>query len=108
MEYSFYGDDDGLHLALFNRGTHQKQIVTGSSIALPEIDRTAAKICKILAAKNVRARDLKSVIVRCSQSGQCVAAIFTRNADFRQFKELAEVCKGVAVYFSNPKARPAY
>ena len=48
MEYSFFGDDSGLHLALFNRGTHHKQIVSGSSIARKEIDETANKICKIL------------------------------------------------------------
>lgn len=36
-----------MHLALFNRGTHQKQIVQSSSIARPEIDATANKICQI-------------------------------------------------------------
>jgi 23S rRNA (uracil1939-C5)-methyltransferase len=104
MEYSFWGDDDGLHLALFNRGTHQKQIVTGSSIARPEIDKTANAICRILDAHKIRAGDLKSVVVRCSQDGETVAAIFTRNPEFPEIEELKDVCKGLAVYFSNPKS----
>lgn len=104
MEYSFYGDDDGLHLALFNRGTHRKQIVDGSSIARPEIDATARKIRDVLRAQSVRAGDLKSVVIRCNQAGECVVAIFTRNPEFPQFAELKTVAKGVAVYFSNPKS----
>lgn len=104
MEYSFYGDDDGLHLALFNRGTHQKQIVQGSSIARPEIDETANAICDILQSRNIRASDLKSVIVRCNQAGDTVAALFTRNESFPEIEEFKDVCKGVAVYFSNPKS----
>jgi 23S rRNA (uracil1939-C5)-methyltransferase len=104
MEYSFYGDDDGLHLALFNRGTHQKQIVTGSSIARPEIDATANAICSVLDKAGVRAGDLKSVIVRCNQAGERVAAIFTRNESMPKIAELEGICKGLAMYFSNPKS----
>ncbi len=104
MEYSFWGDDDGLHLALFNRGTHQKQIVEGSSIARPEIDLVANAICAVLNSKKLRAGDLKSVIVRCNAAGECVAALFTRNEKLYEFPELAEICKGIAVYYSNPKS----
>ncbi len=104
MEYSFWGDDDGLHLALYNRGTHRKQIVTGSSIARPEIDRTANAICANLNQAGIRAGDLKSLIVRCNQAGECVAALFTRNEKLLQIAELGDVCKGVVVYFSNPKS----
>lgn len=104
MEYSFWGDDDGLHLALYNRGTHQKQVVQGSSIARPEIDIVANQICAVLSAKQVRAGDLKSLIVRCNQAGECVAALFTRNEAFPHYSELDEMCSGVAVYFSNPKS----
>lgn len=104
MEYSFYGDDNGLHLALFNRGSHQKQIVDGSSIARPEIDDVARKICRILNSKNIRASDLKSIMLRCDQAGNCVAAIFTRNEKFPKIKELDGVAAGLVVYFSNPKS----
>lgn len=104
MEYSFYGDEDGLHLALFSRGTHRKQIMSGSSIARVELDRTAGEICRILNDKGVRASDLKSVIVRCDQAGQTVAALFTRTEKFPKITELQEACQGIAVYFSTPKS----
>jgi 23S rRNA (uracil1939-C5)-methyltransferase len=104
MEYSFFGDDDGLHLALFNRGTHQKQIVTGSSIARPEIDEAANKLVDILSQKNIRAGDLKSVIIRCNEQGECVIALFTRAQDFPKISELENAAKGVVVVYSNPKS----
>jgi 23S rRNA (uracil1939-C5)-methyltransferase len=102
MEYSFFGDEQGLHLALFNRGSHRKQIVAGSSIARPEIDKAAQSICKILSDSGVRAGDLKSLIIRCNQSGECVAALITRNESFGKIDDLKDVCKGLIVVFSNP------
>lgn len=104
MEYSFYGDESGLHLALFNRGTHSKQIISGSSIARPEINAVANKICDILDKNNIRASDLKSIILRCNVEGEVVAAIFTRNPKFSKISELAESCKGIVVVYSNPRS----
>jgi 23S rRNA (uracil1939-C5)-methyltransferase len=104
MEYSFWGDDDGLHLALFHRGSHGKRIITHSSIARPEVDETANKICTILDRHGIRGSQLKSVVVRCNQAGQCVAALFTKDENFPELTELSGVCLGVAVYFSNPKS----
>ena len=104
MEYSFYGDENGLHLALFNRGTHRKQITTGSSIARPEIDDAAQKICRILNEHSIRAADLKSLMLRCNQEGQVVAGLFTRDKKFPKIDTLNSVCQGIAVYYSNPKS----
>lgn len=104
MEYSFWGDDGGLHLALFNRGTHGKQTVTGSSIARPEIDKVANKLCDILNKHKFRAGDFKSVIVRCNEAGECVVALFTRNEQLPKISELEALCKGAVVCFSNPKS----
>jgi 23S rRNA (uracil1939-C5)-methyltransferase len=104
MEYSFYGDDDGVHLALFNRGTHRKQIVTGSSLARREIDEVAHKLCEILNQNKVRASDLKSVILRCDYEGKVVVALFTRDENFRRLDALEELCRGVIVVYSNPKS----
>lgn len=103
MEYSFWGDDDGLHLALFNRGSHGKQIVTGSSIARPEIDATANEICRRVQAASLRAGQLKTVIVRCNQQGETVAALFVKDEAFPK-STLDGICRGVAVNFSNPKS----
>lgn len=104
MEYSFFGDEDGLHLALFNRGTHRKQIVRGSSIARPEIDRVAQEVVAILSRAGVRAGDLKSLMLRCDKDGNVVSALFVREEKFVVLKELEKVCQGTIVCFSNPKS----
>lgn len=102
MEYSFWGDDDGIHLALYNRGSHQKQIVQGSALALPALDEGAQAVLKALPA-NTRAGDLKTIIVRCSQKSDVVAALYTKREDFYKL-ELPDGIKGLRVYYSNPKS----
>jgi 23S rRNA (uracil1939-C5)-methyltransferase len=104
MEYSFWADDDGVHLALFNRGTHGKRIVAGSSIARPEVDEAANKMCSILNEHNIRGSQLKTVVVRCNQAGETVIALFVKDESFPKIPELASVAKGVGVYYSNPKS----
>lgn len=104
MEYSFWADDDGLHLALFGRGTHQKKIIQGSSIAMPIIDETAGKIVSLLSKNGIRGSQLKTVVVRASQTGECVVALFAKDEEFPDIPELAEVSKGIVVYYSTPKS----
>lgn len=104
MEYSFWADDDGLHLALFNRGSHQKQIIQGSSIAMPVIDEVANKVVDILNGHGIRGSQLKTVVVRANQEGEAVAALFVKDESFPQLPELADICQGVAVYYSTPKS----
>ncbi len=102
MEYSFWGDDDGIHLALYNRGSHQKQIVEGSALAVPALDAGAQAVLKALPA-NTRAGDLKTIIVRCSQKGEVAAALYVKREDFYKL-ELPQGIKGLRVYYSNPKS----
>ncbi len=103
MEYSFWGDEDGLHLALHNRGSHQKTIVQGSELAMPALDKGAQAILTELQKHNPRAGDLKTIIVRCSQNGQVVASLFTKRQDFIEL-ELPDGVQGLRVYYSNPKS----
>lgn len=103
MEYSFWGDDDGLHLALHQRGSHGKQIVKGSKLALPAIDNAANQICAQLQSLDVRAGDLKTIIVRCNQAGQSVVALFVKPSSFPPL-ELPDSIQGLRVYHSNPKS----
>jgi len=107
MEYSFWGDDDGLHLALHQRGSHGKQIVQGSKLALLAVDKAANAICAQLNAlndgKGARASDLKTIIVRCDQAGNAVAALFTKLDKFKELTLPPEL-KGLRVYHSNPKS----
>lgn len=103
MEYSFWGDDDGLHLALFNRGSHHRSIVNGSELALPAVDEAAKKMLTVLQQQGVRAGDLKTIIVRATQAGAAAVSLFVKP---EQFPELAlpEGIQGLRVYHSNPKS----
>lgn len=103
MEYSFWGDDAGLHLALYRRGSHGKQIVTGSKLAIPALDTAADAVCEALSALNVRAGDLKSVIVRVQQNGRAVACLFVKPESFPELS-LPRYVDGLKVYHSNPKS----
>ncbi len=120
MEYSFWGDDDGLHLALHQRGSHGKQIVQGSALALPAVDDAARAVLAELRRLNVRASDLKTLIVRCDQSGRVVAALFVKPSKFPRLELPPQVkrplqkdsplsegggnLEGLRVYHSNPKS----
>ncbi len=103
MEYSFWGDDEGLHLALHQRGSHGKQIVQGSELALPALDAGANAVLDELQKLQPRAGDLKTIIVRVSQKGEVVAALYTKLDKFTKMS-LPSGVKGLRVYHSNPKS----
>lgn len=103
MEYSFWGDDDGLHLALHNRGSHHKTIVDGSELAQPALDAGARAVVAALNTIGIRAGDLKTVIVRSAQNGEVAAALFIKPQEFPKLA-LPEELKGLRVYHSNPKS----
>lgn len=103
MEYSFWGDDEGLHLALHRRGSHGKEVVAGSELALPAVDAAANAILAQLQRLNVRAGDLKTIIVRASQKDEAVASLFVKPQTFPKL-DLPSGIKGLRVYYSNPKS----
>lgn len=103
MEYSFWADEDGLHLALFHRGSHGKQIVKGSSIARPEIDKTAHNILAILNKNGVRGSQLKTVVIRSNTEGATVVALFVKDEQFPRL-DFSDCAQGIAIYFSTPKS----
>ncbi len=103
IEFSFYGDDDGLHFAFYNRGTHQKQIVTGSALALPAINTAAGNILAELNKIGVRASDLKSLVLRCDQQGSVTVALYVKPKSFPKI-DIPEGVQGMKVYHSNPKS----
>lgn len=104
MEYSFWGDDDGLHLALHRRGSHGKEIVEGSALAMPTLDAGARAVLQELRAMpDLRAGDLKTLIIRASQAGQVVASLFVKPDTFPELS-LPSGLQGMRVYHSNPKS----
>lgn len=103
MEYSFWGDEDGLHLALHRRGSHGKQIVQGSKLAMPPVDTAARALLDELRKLDIRAGDLKTMVVRCSQKGTAVIALYIKPDDFPDVP-LPSGLQGLRVYHSNPKS----
>lgn len=104
MEYSFWGDDDGLHLALHRRGSHGKQIVEGSMLAVPALDAGARAVLDVLRTMpDLRAGDLKTVIIRADQSGAVAASLFVKPLSFPEIS-LPSGLQGMRVYHSNPKS----
>lgn len=103
MEYSFWGDEQGLHLALHNRGSHHKTIVTGSELAMPALDRAARAMVSELQRQGVRAGDLKTIVVRCTQDEKTAVSLFVKTENFIELQKPAEV-SGLRVYHSNPKS----
>ena len=103
MEYSFWGDEQGLHLALHNRGSHHKTIVTGSALAMPALDAAGQAVVAELQKLEVRASDLKTIVVRCNQAGEAVASLFVKPTEFAELP-LPPGVKGLRVYHSNPKS----
>jgi len=104
MEYSFWADEDGLHLALFHRGSHGKRIVQGSSIAMPQIDETANRILGVLNDAGIRGSQLKTLVIRANQQGDCLAAVFVKDDMFKKLENLEGTCRGITVCYSNPKS----
>lgn len=105
MEYSFWGDDEhGLCLALFNRGSHQKVMVDGSAISMPALDEGARAIRDYLRKLEVRAGDLKSVIVRASQSGSVVASLYCKTEIDIDVSPLIGAIQGIRVWYSDPRS----
>ncbi len=103
MEYSFWGDDDGIHIALYKRGSHGKQIVSGSKLAMPAIDIAANKVLEQLNQIDIRAGDMKTIIVRCNQKDRVAASLFVKTKTFPKLV-LPNELQGLQVYYSNPKS----
>lgn len=108
MEWGFWGDNEGIHIAHFVRGSHGKVKVTGSILAKNAINTAVADIVAQLNTLTtgkaaIRAGDIKSVIIRCNQVGDSVAALFVKPKRFPKLT-LPESLQGLVVYHSNPKS----
>lgn len=99
-------DDDGeLNLAFFKRGTHTKQPVEGTSLAHPSINAAAIRIRDYLRAQNVEARKLKTLLIRCDQSGRVIAELYVKEKSFELKTSHTELgLEGFHIHFSTPKS----
>jgi 23S rRNA (uracil1939-C5)-methyltransferase len=104
MEFGFWGDENGLHLANYVRGTHSKAIVDGSALANESINIAARDIRDELNRLEIWGGKLKTVVIRTSLDGSVVAALFAKeDINLSKFK-LPRSLKGLDVYYSNPKS----
>ena len=113
VEFSWYSDvdeesgADTLDLAFFRRGSRGKVVVEGTSLAREEINKLAVAIRDLLRIKNISARQLKTLLIRSDQQGNCVWQLYTKDHLNNLFSE-EEVntlpAQGGEVIYSDPKS----
>lgn len=111
VEFSWYSEigesGDTLDLAFFRRGSKGKIVVDGTSLARPEINNLARAIRDLLRHKRVAARQLKTLLIRCDQSGSCVWQLYVKDRlpEIITADEAANLpAQGGEVIYSDPRS----
>ena len=113
VEFSWYSDTDAisgvdtLDIAFFRRGSKGKIVVDGTSLAHPNINQLATAIRDLLRTKSISARQLKTLLIRCDQQGNCVWQLYTKDRlpDIITASEADNLpAQGGEVIYSNPKS----
>lgn len=81
VEFSWWWDNEtqALDLAFFQRGGKGKCPVQGTSLVRPEINRLGLAVRDLLRGKDVEARSLKTLLIRCGQDGRCVWQLYVKD-----------------------------
>ena len=98
---------DTLDLAFFRRGSKGKIVVNGTSLARPEINNLARAIRDLLRHKHVSARQLKTLLIRCDQSGSCVWQLYVKDRlpEIITADEAAKLpAQGGEIIYSDPRS----
>ena len=98
---------DTLDLAFFRRGSKGKIVVDGTSLARPAINNLARAIRDLLRHKCVVARQLKTLLVRCDQSGSCVWQLYIKDRlpEIITADEAAKLpAQGGEIIYSDPRS----
>ena len=98
---------DTLDLAFFCRGSKGKIVVDGTSLAHPAINNLARTIRDLLRHKRVAARQLKTLLVRCDQSGSCVWQLYVKDRlpEIITADEAAKLpAQGGEIIYSDPRS----
>jgi 23S rRNA (uracil1939-C5)-methyltransferase len=109
IEFSWWWDKelDQLDLAFFQRGSHGKLPVDGTSLAQPAINAAGQAIRDVLRKRDLQAYQLKTVIIRATQDGKVAMQLYVKDADFEHLTEQELTALGVIGFeliFSNPKS----
>ena len=113
VEFSFFGFEDTesnyeyLKLAFFQRGGKGKiPVATCSLLPAPMMD-LALDICAYLESVQVTARQLKTLLIRCDQQGNCVWQLYIKEevCGFMSEHEAAGFkAQGGEVIYSDPRS----
>ena len=98
---------DTLDLAFFRRGSKGKIVVDGTSLAHPAINSLARAIRDLLRHKRIAARQLKTLLIRCDQSGSCVWQLYVRDRlpEIITADEAAKLpAQGGEIIYSDPRS----
>lgn len=113
VEFSWYSDvdpstgNDTLDLAFFRRGSSGKITIDQCSLLPSSMMQLAIEIRDFLRTKQVSARQLKTLVIRCDQAGNCVWQLYSKepNCDYITQAEMAVfTAQGGEVIFSDPKS----
>jgi len=110
IEYSFWFDTETeqLNLAFYRRGTHGKIPITLTSLAMPPITECSHSLLSVLNKLRITGRTLKTLLVRCNQSGEVAWQLYVKDRDFPSDIFLREAThagwgRGEVIY-SEPKS----
>lgn len=111
VEFSWWGDTDGqgsetLDLAFFRRGSKGKLPVESTALAREEINVLARAIRDVLRTQNISARQLKTLLIRCSQNGDCTWQLYVKDKITPISTKQAEMlpAQGGEIIYSDPRS----
>jgi 23S rRNA (uracil1939-C5)-methyltransferase len=107
MEYNFWFDKETqkVSLALHERGTHKKLIITDCSIASGFINSAGMELINFINKNEIPARSLKSVIIRSTEIGEVYLSLFLKDKSLLdKMNGLEDLFDGLEILFSNPKS----
>ena len=100
-------NEETLDLAFFRRGSKGKIIVDECSLLPEPMMHLARAIRDLLRAKQVSARQLKTLLIRCDQRGNCVWQLYVKDQDFSHItpEDVASLsAQGGEVIYSDPRS----
>lgn len=113
VEFSWYGATDPisgvdtLDLAFFRRGSKGKIVIEQSALLPPSIIALALSIRDKLRVLNVSARQLKTLLIRCDQQGNCVWQLYVKDTPCVFAEQLLHTdfpAQGGEIIYSTPKS----
>lgn len=111
VEFSWYSDEmpvgETLDLAFYRRGSKGKVTIDQCALLPDSIMNLALSIRDLLHARGASARQLKTLLIRCNQQGDCVWQLYVKYAPFdliNQGDARQLPAKGGEVIYSDPKS----